>query len=213
VALLIAIVPAGAAPLRCAADAVMVGNACVDKYAASVWPIAPSNKELVAKVQRGQATLAALTEGGATQLSPTPSCTPAYPGNFPRTGDWTPVPGSSPSSPGLYAASIPGVPPSACLTWFQAEQVCVTSGKRLATNQEWQRAASATQETFNSVGNVREWVGDPGSLGGPGAGYSNLASALFRSRHWYFGTLPGVLAANNNLFFPSNSNLGFRCAR
>jgi len=189
VAALVAAAPAGAAPLRCAADSVKVGNACVDKYEASVWSIAPSNKALVGKVQRGQATLAGLTAGGATQLSPSPSCTPAYPVNFPNTGNWTPVLGSSPPSPGVYAVSIPGVPPSACITWFQAEQACATSGKRLATNQEWQRAAAGTPDgapcvvsaggpantganpgcvsswgAFDMVGNVYEWVGDWGDL-------------------------------------------------
>src|SRR2546426_8770896 len=59
---------AGAATLRCAADSVKVGNVCVDKYEASVWSIAPSNTGLVRKVQKGIATLADLTAGGATQL-------------------------------------------------------------------------------------------------------------------------------------------------
>src|SRR5215813_1568293 len=74
--------PAFAGTLKCAADSVKVGNVCVDKYEASVWQIAPSNTGLVNLVLKGKATLADLTAGGATQLSPSPSCTPGFPGNF-----------------------------------------------------------------------------------------------------------------------------------
>ena len=35
-------VPATAGTLKCAADAAKVGNACVDRYEASVWQIAPA---------------------------------------------------------------------------------------------------------------------------------------------------------------------------
>jgi hypothetical protein len=213
VAALIAAVPVRVAALRCGADSVEVGNACVDKYEASVWSIAPSNKELVGKVRRGQATLAVLSDGGATQLSPSTSCTPAYPVNFPRTGNWSPVPGSSPSSPGVYAVSIPGVSPSTCLTWFQAEQACITSGKRLATRREWQQAAAGSPNGARCVMSAEGPANDVGCVSGSGSGYGNLAGALFRTRNWYFNTLPGVLAANNNFFFPSNSNFRFRCAR
>src|SRR5262249_42125889 len=98
----------------CAPDAVQVGNACVDKYEASVWQIAPSNTGLVAKVKAGTVTLADLTGGGAVPLG----CNllsfmqNPYPANFPANGQWTPVVGSSPPSPGVYAVSIPGVKPS-----------------------------------------------------------------------------------------------------
>jgi formylglycine-generating enzyme required for sulfatase activity len=92
-------------------------------------------------------TLADLT-GGATQLgcTPPPFKHTAYPANFPIDGNWTPVLGSSPPSPGVYAVSIPGVLPSACITWFQAAQACRLSGKRLATNLEWQDAAAGTPD-------------------------------------------------------------------
>ena len=112
--------------------------------------IPPSNTSLVKKVQAGKATLADLTGGGATQLSPAVSCFmgpgPGYPGNFPRDGNWTPVPGSNPPSPGVYAVSIPGVQPTACTTWFRANQACLLSGKRLLTNREWQAAAAGTPD-------------------------------------------------------------------
>lgn len=68
------------------------------------------------------------------------------PANFPANGQWTPAAGFTPPSPGVFAVSIPSVHPTACITWFQAEQACAASGKRLLTNQEWQRAAAGTPE-------------------------------------------------------------------
>ena len=140
------VAPALAGTLKCPPDSVKVGNACIDLYEASVWQIALSNTALVQKVQAGTATLADLTGGGATQLSPSSSCRPVYPANFPNDGNWTPVLGSSPPSPGVYAVSISGVHPSACVTWFQANQACLLSGKRLLTNHEWQGAAAGTPD-------------------------------------------------------------------
>src|SRR5439155_11489229 len=140
------VAPALAGTLKCPPDSVKVGNACIDLYEASVWQIALSNTALVQKVQAGTATLADLTGGGATQLSPSSSCSPVYPANFPNDGNWTPVLGSSPPSPGVYAVSISGVHPSACVTWFQANQACLLSGKRLLTNHEWQGAAAGTPD-------------------------------------------------------------------
>ena len=138
----------GAGTLKCPPDSVKVGNVCIDLYEASVWQIPLSNKSLVNKVQQGKATLADLTGGGATQLAPADTC--AGPGeygiNFPNTGNWTPVLGSKPPSPGIYAVSIPGVQPSGCITWFQANQACLLAGKRLLTNREWQGAAASTPD-------------------------------------------------------------------
>src|SRR5262249_27012622 len=133
---------AEAGPLKCHPDSVKVGNVCIDTYEASVWQIPPSNTSLVKLVQAGKARLTDLTAGGATQLSPSSSCSPFYPANFPATGNWTPVLGSNPPSPGVYAVSVAGVRPSACISWFQANQACLLSGKRLLTNREWQRAAA-----------------------------------------------------------------------
>jgi formylglycine-generating enzyme required for sulfatase activity len=137
---------AGAGTLKCPPDSVKVGNVCIDTYEASVWQIAPANIALVKKVQAGKATLADLNAGGATQLSSSSSCTPGYGGTFPASGQWTPIPGSNPPSPGVYAVSIPGVHPSACITWFQAAQACRLAGKRLLTNLEWQDAAAGTPD-------------------------------------------------------------------
>jgi formylglycine-generating enzyme required for sulfatase activity len=143
---LVAAVPAGAG--KCPPDSVKVGNVCIDTYEASVWQIPPSNTSLVKLVQAGKATLAKLKAGGAILLAPAATCHDPtdYGVNFPNTGNWTPVPGSNPPSPGVYAVSIPGVLPSACVTWFQANQACLLSGKRLLTNREWQGAAASTPD-------------------------------------------------------------------
>jgi formylglycine-generating enzyme required for sulfatase activity len=144
---LAAAMPAWAGTLKCPPDSVAVGTVCIDTYEASLWQIPPSNTTLVTMVQQGKATLAALTAGGATQLDPAGTCTGAdYPSNFPKSGNWAPVLGSNPPSPGVYAVSIPGVLPTACITWFQANQACLLSGKRLPTNAEWQGAAAGTPD-------------------------------------------------------------------
>jgi len=187
--------PASARVLRCPPESVKVGDVCIDRYEASVWQIPPSNTGLILRVQVGRATLADLTSGGATQVSPSSSCSPAFPASFDATGNWM--------SP-LYAVSVAGVLPAGCVTWFQAEQACALSGKRLLTNQEWQRAAAGTPDpgtddggtdcnvgglnrsvntgsrakcasnwgVFDMVGNVEEWVADwvPRSTECPGWG-------------------------------------------
>ncbi len=136
-------------PVRsCPPDAVRVGETCVDKYEASVWQIAVANTALIAKVQQGTVTLADLEAGGAVQLGcpSAPWNATAYPTNFPAGGQWTPVFGSDPPSPGVYAVSVPGVLPSTCIDWFQAAQACALSAKRLLTNREWQDAAAGTPD-------------------------------------------------------------------
>lgn len=190
--------PPGVGPLTtCPPDSVLVGPACVDKYEGSVWQIPAAATALIAKVKDGTATLADLSGGGAVQLSPSSSCTPAYPETFPATGNWT--------AP-VYAASVAGALPSACITWFQAEQACRLSGKRLVTNQEWQAAAAGTPDpggtpgsedcntssggpdttgertncvskwgTLDMVGNASEWVAD---WGDDGTGCVNWSSGF-----------------------------------
>ena len=66
-----------------------------------------------------------------------PQGNPRCPATFPTNGNWTEP---------LYAASIKGVGPSTFLTWFQAQQACALSGKRLLTNAEWQMAAAGTPD-------------------------------------------------------------------
>ncbi len=148
---LFALAVASAAPvatLKCPPDSVKVGPTCIDKYEASVWHIATTNRSLIRRIERGQATLAELSAAGAVQLGCTyaPYSLAPYPAGFPSDGNWEPEAGSSPPSPGVYALSIAGVPPSTCTSWFQAVQACALSGKRLIRNEEWQRAATGTPD-------------------------------------------------------------------
>ncbi len=56
----------------------------------------------------------------------------------------------------IYAQSIPDVKPSRFITWFQAQQACANSGKRLLTNAEWQMAAAGTPDPGNQDGGFDE---------------------------------------------------------
>ena len=134
---------------KCPRDSAKAGNACVDKYEASVWLIADpmgTGKSAVKKINKGTVTLADLNAAGAQQLGCTfaPYNHMAYPGSFPGSGNWTPIFGSVPPTPGVYAVSIAGVLPSGCTTGFQAAEACALSGKHLPTNDEWQIAAAGT---------------------------------------------------------------------
>ena len=241
--LLMCAAPVTAGAPECPPDSVKVGNVCIDLYEASVWQIPPSSTSLVKQVQAGEATAATLTAGGATQLSPASSCSPAYPANFPATGQWTPVLGSSPPSPGVYAVSIPGVHPSACITWFQAAQACRLSGKRLLTGLEWQDAAAGTPDPGTDNGTTDcniSVVGDAADTGSRSDCKSNwgvfdmvgnvdewvadsdfggddspkIPGTLFRGGLWGVGALAGVFVVSAD-GVPSNSGdvIGFRCAR
>ena len=88
----------------------------------------------------------------------------------------------------IYAVSLPGQIPSSRITWFQAQEACANSGKRLPTSAEWQVGASGTPDpgpddgrndcntggtgtgarsacvsgrgALDMVGNVEEWLAD-----------------------------------------------------
>jgi formylglycine-generating enzyme required for sulfatase activity len=125
--------PAGA----CQPDATQAGSVCIDKYEASAWevpassPSGRSNRELISRIQDGTATLAALTAGGAMQKGMSS-------GDYPCADDGQDCVGR------VYALSIPGVMPSAYITWFQAQQACANSRKRLPSNADWQMAVAGT---------------------------------------------------------------------
>ncbi len=170
---------------KCPVDAVVSGTVCMDKYEASVWrvPLATTlNAGLVKKIQKGKATAADLTAGGATQLGV-------------ASDDYTPCADSGQNcADDIYAVSLPGVTPSAYVTWFQAQAACENSRKRLPSNAEWQAAVIGTPDpgpdndtsdcnstfdagldptlsgsrascvsargAFDMVGNLDEWVAD-----------------------------------------------------
>ena len=154
----------------CPSNAALVGPICVDKYEASVWET--TDLGVIKKIRDHTVTLADLTAAGAVQRGVAGN---DYGSGCPPTGN---------GCVNFYAVSIPGVRPSAFVSWFQATAAARNSGKRLLTNAEWQAAAlgtpdgppcvvvgAATQPTgtrgcvsdagaFDMVGNVWEWVAD-----------------------------------------------------
>jgi len=129
----------GAKPLKkCAVDAVVAGTVCMDTYEASVWRVSDplvANKGLVKKIQAGKATVADLAAGGATQLG------------IGFTDDYAPCADSGQNcADDIYAVSLPGVTPSANLTWFQSQAACENARKRLPSNAEWQAAVAGTPD-------------------------------------------------------------------
>jgi len=127
---------AGAAG-ACAPDAVPAGTVCLDRYEASAWRVpdpATTNAPLVRKILLGIASRLDLVAGGATQLGV-------------NGDDYTPCTDDGRSCAGdVYAVSLPSELPSAFLTWFQAQEACTSSGKRLPTSAEWQVGADGTPD-------------------------------------------------------------------
>jgi len=85
-------------------------------------------------VDKYEASVWSNPDGTGTQY---PESSPRFPATFPVNGNWTEP---------LYAVSRKGVAPAVFLTWFQAQQACALSGKRLLTNAEWQMAAAGTPD-------------------------------------------------------------------
>lgn len=166
---------------KCPADSVRSGTGCMDKYEASIWKVpnaTTTNKGLVNRIQKGKATPADLTGGGATQLG-----VAGY--------DYAPCNDNGSACADIFAVSVAGVPPSAFMTWFQAREACKNSQKRMPSNGEWQDAVTNSPDpgpdngttdcnsasfavsstgsrsscvssvgAFDMVGNLEEWVAD-----------------------------------------------------
>jgi formylglycine-generating enzyme required for sulfatase activity len=80
--------------------------------------------------------------------------------NFPRNGQWRTsqvvadrmaVPTSVVARP-VFALSVINVLPARRMTWFQANEACRASGKRLPTGDEWLAAAMGTRDPGDSPG-------------------------------------------------------------
>jgi len=121
----------------CAPDAVVAGSVCLDRYEATVWRVpnpSTTNAPLVRKIQLGMAIRADLTAAGATQLGVTGA-------------DYAPCARNGQNCANdIYAVSLPSETPSTFITWFQAQEACANSGKRLPTNAEWQVGANGTPD-------------------------------------------------------------------
>ena len=146
----------------CAPDAVRAGTVCLDRYEATVWRVpnpTTTNALLVRKIQLGIATVLDLTTGGATRRG-------VGGDNFaPCTDDGQSCGGD------IYAVSLPSQIPSAHITWFQAQEACANSGKRLPTSAEWQVGADGTPDPgpdnratdCNSASNIASTTGSRGA--------------------------------------------------
>jgi formylglycine-generating enzyme required for sulfatase activity len=137
VALLMAVMPAAHAAAACGPDSVPAGTVCMDRYEESVWRVpnpTTTNAPLVAKIQLGTTTQAELTAAGATQLGT-------------LGDDYAPCTDNGQNcADDIYAVSLPAVVPAANITWFQAQEACANSGKRLPTSAEWQIGATGTPD-------------------------------------------------------------------
>jgi formylglycine-generating enzyme required for sulfatase activity len=122
----------------CAENAIVAGTVCLDKYEASVWRVPNAttlNAELAAKIKQGKATTADLSAGGASLLGT-------------GSDDYAPCADNGQNCANdIYALSLPGVVPSAFITWFQAQLACANAGKRLPTSAEWQAGVLGTPDT------------------------------------------------------------------
>jgi hypothetical protein len=145
------VVPAPARAADCPKDSVRAGTVCIDKYEASVWQIKPQvgstnlsnqQQQVIDSIRAGNATLADLTKIGAVQLG-------TFDGNSGFVQNGCPVTGRGCTN--IYAVSIPGVKPSAGVTWFQAAAAARNSYKRLPTNAEWTAAALGTPDNLTGA--------------------------------------------------------------
>jgi formylglycine-generating enzyme required for sulfatase activity len=149
-------------PIACGADAVAAGTICLDRFEASAWRVpnpTTTNAGLVTKILLGTDTQAELTAAGATQLGTT-------------ADDYAPcLDNGQNCANDIYAVSLPSVAPAAFVTWFQAQEACANSGKRLPTSAEWQAGANGTPDPgpdngttdCNTASGAAPLTGDRGS--------------------------------------------------
>ena len=104
---------------------VKVGSVCVDKYESSVWD---SYTMDATGIQYGASSNDYPCDNNGNDCSAMDNM-------------------GAVNASAIYARSIAGVTPSGYITWFQAQQACANSGKRLITNAEWQMAAAGTDDS------------------------------------------------------------------
>lgn len=139
-------------------------------------------------IDRFEATVCPSQDGPCSAALNTGTETDLTTRGLPRSGDWRGV------TPPMFARSVAySSPPTRWVTWFQAQELCRASGKRLPTGEEWLTAARGASETGcqtsasgprntadgatclsewgvrDMVGNVSEWTTDwyAGTVGVP----------------------------------------------
>jgi hypothetical protein len=96
----------------------------IDRFEASVWARAPGTR----------GTLSHHDSHTSGSLPP----------SFSPNGQWR---STAITTPFVFAFSATGVTPASNITWFQANEACAASGKRLLTGEEWLRAAQETPDS------------------------------------------------------------------
>lgn len=98
-------------------------------------------------IDRYEAMICDSRDGACTALLNVRSESDLASRGLPRNGQWVG------QTPPLFAISIAASnPPARWVTWFQAEELCRASGKRLPTGGEWLTAARGTGGTTGDVG-------------------------------------------------------------
>lgn len=112
---------------------------------------------------------------------------------FPRNGQWRfPGHGVAPA----YARSVRDDRPASWITWFQAAEACLASGKRLPTGNEWLAAANGTPDPGANDGSsgacitshtsVRAPVSNSSCVSGWGA-QNMIGNVMEFTDEWYAG--------------------------
>ena len=123
---------------KCPADAVVSGTVCMDKYEASVWRVPNADDG-----QQGPGEEDPAGQGDGRR----PGGGRRDAARRRRADDYAPCADSGQNcADDIYAVSLPGVPPSANITWFQAQAACENARKRLPSNAEWQAAVAGTPD-------------------------------------------------------------------
>jgi formylglycine-generating enzyme required for sulfatase activity len=113
----------------------------IDRFEASVW----STSDDTGNVSWGQ------SEGD-------------FPSSFLKNGQWTTA------KPPVFALSRTGVLPSRFITWFQANEACRASGKRLPSSDEWMTAVRGTPNSTGMPGTGGNCETDASGLRATGLG-------------------------------------------
>jgi formylglycine-generating enzyme required for sulfatase activity len=154
---------------RCAADAALAGTVCIDLYEETVWRVpdaTTTNATLVRDIRSGRATAVELTAAGATQLGI-------------LGDDYEPCENDGGNcADDIYAVSLPSEMPSAFITWFQAQEACANSRKRLPTSAEWQVGANGTPDAWPDNGTTDCNT----SAAGPGVAHTGTRSGCVSAR-------------------------------